>query len=289
MMKTGYFPGCSLHSTAKNYESSTREVLKALDVQLEEIPDWNCCGSTPAHQVDHLLALALPARNLAQAEKAGMKEVMAPCAACFNHLRTAEIECAESQETAQKVQQAIEMNYNNTVHVLNILELLVDRIGLDKVAAMVKKPLKGLKIAPYYGCMLTRPAKITQFDHPTNPVSMDKLLTALGAEVVAWDSKTDCCGAAYVLTRPEVVVELSGKIVYQAKEAGADGIATACPMCMSNLDLRQGAMTKATGRKTQVPVLYITELIGMAFGIPNSALGLRKHIVSTSPVTAKIS
>ncbi|HBW34415.1 MAG TPA: hypothetical protein DEF89_03200 [Desulfosporosinus sp.] len=141
---------------------------------MEEIPDWNCCGSTPAHQVDHLLALALPARNLAQAEKAGLKEVMAPCAACFNHLRTAEIECAESKETSKKVQQAIEMNYKNTVHVLNILELLVDRIGLDKVAAKVKKPLKGLKIAPYYGCMLTRPAKIARFDHPTKFMNASK-------------------------------------------------------------------------------------------------------------------
>lgn len=287
-MKTGYFPGCSLHSTAKNYELSTQAVFRTLNVQLEEIPDWNCCGSTPAHQTDHLLALALPARNLAQAEKAGMKEVMAPCAACFNHLRTAEIECAEDEATSKKVQQAIEMKYNNTVHVMNILELLVDRIGMDKVAAQVKKPLKGLKIAPYYGCMLTRPAKITKFDHPTNPVSMDHLLEAMGAEVVSWDSKTDCCGAAYVLTRPDVVVELSGRIVYQAKEAGADAIATACPMCMSNLDLRQGAMSKATGKEAKVPVMYITELLGMAFGIPKSELGIRKHVVSTDPVVAKI-
>ncbi|MHB1653963.1 MAG: CoB--CoM heterodisulfide reductase iron-sulfur subunit B family protein [Desulfitobacteriaceae bacterium] len=288
-MKTGYFPGCSLHSTAKNYESSTQAVLKTLDVQLEEIPDWNCCGSTPAHQTDHLLALALPARNLALAEQAGMKEVMAPCAACFNHLRTAEIECAESKETTQKVQKAIEMKYNNTVHVLNILELLVDRIGLDKISAKVKKPLKGLRIAPYYGCMLTRPAKITKFDHPTNPVSMDKLLNALGAEVVPWGAKTDCCGAAHVLTRPEVVVELSGRIIYQAKESGADAVATACPMCMSNLDLRQSAMAKATGKEAKVPVMYITELLGMALGIPNSELGMRKHVISTGPVQAKIS
>ncbi len=288
-MKTGYFPGCSLHSTAKNYEASTQAVFNTLDVQLEEIPDWNCCGSTPAHQVDHLLALALPARNLAQAEKAGMKEVLAPCAACFNHLRTAEIECGENKETSQKVQKAIEMKYNNTVHVTNILELLVERIGLKKIASKVKQPLKGLRIAPYYGCMLTRPAKITKFDHPTNPVSMDKLLEALGAEVISWDSKTDCCGAAYVLTRPDIVVELSGKIVYQAKETGADAIATACPMCMSNLDLRQGAMTKSTGKEAKVPVLYITELIGMAFGISGSELGIRKHVVSTARVQAKIS
>lgn len=288
-MKTGYYPGCSLHSTAKNYEASNQAVLKTLDVQLETIPDWNCCGSTPAHQTDHLLSLALPARNLALAEKAGMKDVMAPCAACFNHLRTAEVECAGSPETTRKVEKAIEMKYNNTVHVINILELLVDRVGLDKIAKKVKKPLSGLRIAPYYGCMLTRPGKIAQFDHPTNPVSMDKLLKAMGAEVVEWGAKTDCCGAAHVLTRPEVVVELSGRIIYEAKDNGADAVATACPMCMSNLDLRQSAMTKATGKETKVPVMYITELLGMALGIPNSELGVRKHVISTAPVLEKIS
>lgn len=288
-MKTGYFPGCSLHSTAKNYDASTKAVMNTLGVQLEEVPDWNCCGSTPAHQTDHLLALALPARNLAQAEKAGMKDIMAPCAACFNHLRTAEIECKAQPETKQKVEKVIEMKLNNSVHVLNILELLVDRIGIDAIAKKVKKPLKGLKIAPYYGCMLTRPAKITQFDHPTNPTSMDQLLEALGADVVSWGGKTDCCGAAHVLTRLEVVVDLSGRIVHQAKDAGADTIATACPMCMSNLDLRQGAVAKATGRDTKVPVMYLTEIVGMALGIPSSQLGVGKHVVSTAPVQAEIS
>lgn len=288
-MRIGYFPGCSLHSTAKNYESSTQAVLKALDVQLDEIPDWSCCGSTPAHQTDHLLALALSARNLALAEKAGMKEIMAPCAACFSHLRTAEVECAKDEETHQEVEKAIEMNFNNQVHVLNVLDLLVNRIGIENIAKKVKKPLKGLKIAPYYGCVLTRPAKIAQFDDPINPQSMDRLLEALGAEVVTWGAKTDCCGAAHVLTRQEVVLELTGRIVYQAKEAHADAIATACPMCMSNLDLRQSAIQKATGKESKVPVMYITELLGMALGIPNSVLGTRKHVVSTAAVTAKIS
>lgn len=288
-MKTGYFPGCCLHSTARNYESSNQAVFKTLGVQLEEIPDWNCCGSTPAHQTDHLLALALTARNLAQAEKAGMKEVMAPCAACFNHLRTTEIECAKSEEIHEEVQKAIEMKYKNTVHVLNILELLIDRIGIQEVVSKVKKPLSGLRVAPYYGCMLTRPTKITRFDHPTNPMSMGHLLEALGAEVVTWGAKTDCCGAGYVLNRLEVVVDLSGRIVYQAKEAGADVIATACPMCMSNLDLRQGAMEKATGKVSKVPVMYITELIGMALGFSASELGIKKHVVSTAAVSVKIS
>ncbi|WP_434512778.1 CoB--CoM heterodisulfide reductase iron-sulfur subunit B family protein [Desulfitobacterium sp. AusDCA] len=288
-MRIGYFPGCSLHSTAKNYESSTQAVLKALDVQLDEIPDWSCCGSTPAHQTDHLLALSLSARNLALAEKAGMKEIMAPCAACFSHLRTAEVECAKNKKTHQEVQKAIEMNFNNQVHVLNILDLLVNRIGIENIAKKVKKPLKGLKIAPYYGCVLTRPAKIAQFDDPVNPQSMDRLLEALGAEVVTWGAKTDCCGAAHVLTRQEVVLELTGRIVYQAKEAHADAISTACPMCMSNLDLRQSAIQKATGKESKVPVMYITELLGMALGIPNSVLGTRKHVVSTAAVTAKIS
>lgn len=288
-MRIGYFPGCSLHSTAKNYESSTQAVLKALDVQLDEIPDWNCCGSTPAHQTDHLLALSLSARNLALAEKAGMKDIMAPCAACFSHLRTAEVECAKDDKTHQEVEKAIEMKFNNQVHVLNILDLLVNRIGIENIAKKVKKPLKGLKIAPYYGCVLTRPAKIAQFDDPINPQSMDRLLEALGAEVVSWGAKTDCCGAAHVLTRQEVVLELTGRIVYQAKEAHADVISTACPMCMSNLDLRQSAIQKATGKETKVPVMYITELLGMALGIPNSVLGTRKHVVNTAAVTAKIS
>lgn len=288
-MRIGYFPGCSLHSTAKNYESSTQAVLKTLDVQLDEIPDWSCCGSTPAHQTDHLLALALSARNLALAEKAGMKEIMAPCAACFSHLRTAEVECAKEEKTHQEVEKAIEMKFNNQVHVLNVLDLLVNRIGIENIAKKVKKPLKGLKIAPYYGCVLTRPAKIAQFDDPINPLSMDHLLEALGAEVVTWGAKTDCCGAAHVLTRQEVVLELTGRIVYQAKEAHADAIATACPMCMSNLDLRQSAIQKATGKESKVPVMYITELLGMALGIPNSVLGTRKHVVSTAAVTAKIS
>ena len=286
-MKTGYFPGCSLTSTAKNYDLSTRAVFNALDVQLEEVPDWSCCGSTPAHMTDHLLALALSARNLALAEKAGMTEIMAPCAACFGHMRAAEIEC-RNQETHQKVQQAIEMKYNNSVHVLNVLELL-ERIGSDQVAKKVKKSLKGLKVAPYYGCLLTRPAKYAQFDHPTNPVSMDNLLAALGADVVEWTAKTDCCGSSHVLTRLELVVDLSGKIVFAAKDAGADVIATACPMCMSNLDMRQAAMEKATGRDAKVPVMYITELLGMALGLSNSDLGVRKHVVSTAPVLAKIS
>lgn len=288
-MRIGYFPGCSLHSTAKNYESSTQAVFKTLDVQLDEIPDWNCCGSTPAHQTDHLLALSLSARNLALAEKAGMKEIMAPCAACFSHLRTAEVECAKDKETHQNVQKAIEMKFDNHVHVLNILDLLVNHVGIENITKKVKKPLKGLKIAPYYGCVLTRPAKIAQFDDPINPQSMDRLLEALGAEVVTWGAKTDCCGAAHVLTRQEVVLELTGRIVHQAKEAHADAIATACPMCMSNLDLRQSAIQKATGKETKVPVMYITELLGMALGIPHSELGTRKHVVSTAAVTAKIS
>ncbi|KLU63411.1 succinate dehydrogenase/fumarate reductase iron-sulfur subunit [Peptococcaceae bacterium CEB3] len=288
-MKSGYFPGCSLHSTAKNYESSTQAVCRSLDVQLEEIPDWNCCGSTPAHQTDHLLALALPARNLALAERAGMKEVLAPCAACFNHLRTAEIECAGNRETHRRVEGVLEMTYGNSVHVMNILEFMVDRVGIDTIAAKVKRPLKGLRIAPYYGCMLTRPAKIARFDHPVNPVSMDHLLEALGADVVDWGAKTECCGAAHVLTRPEVVIELSGRIIYEAKDNGADAVATACPMCMSNLDLRQNAMAKATGKEAKVPVLYLTELLGLALGISRAELGMRKHVVSTAPVLEKIS
>ncbi len=287
-MAVGYFPGCSLHSTAQNYDMSTREVCKKLGVDLEEIPDWNCCGSTPAHQTDHLLALALPARNLAIAERAGMKDVLAPCAACFNHLKTAAVECKKDAGLKRKVEQAIEMELQGKVEVRNILDLVMSKVGVDKVKAKVVRSLKGLKVAPYYGCLLTRPHKITEFDHPTNPTSMNILLQAAGAEVVDWGAKTDCCGASYSLTRPEVVVSLSGKIIHQAVDAGADVIATACPMCMSNLDLRQPAIAKQTGRSAHIPVLYITELLGLALGIPEQKLGLGKHIISTAKVQRRV-
>ena len=287
-MKLGYFPGCSLHSTAKPYDMSTQEIFKALGMELNEIPDWNCCGATPAHSEDHLLALALPARNLALAEKAGIKEIIAPCAACYSHLKKSAVE-AQDKKLHQKLQKIIEMEYKNSSNVRNILEVLVTLVGLDKIKARVKKPLKGLKVASYYGCLLTRPHKVTQFDHPTNPQTMDDVMRALGADVVEWGAKADCCGASYAVSKTEVVYNLSGHILESAKEAGADVIATACPMCQSNLDTRQSNIEKIFEREFDLPILYVTELIGLSFGIPALRLGLGKRLVSANKVLANIS
>lgn len=287
-MKIGYFPGCSLHSTAKPYDMSTQEIFKLLGVELNEIPDWNCCGATPAHSEDHMLALALPARNLALAEKAGIKDIVAPCAACYSHMKKSAVE-AQDKKVHEQIKKVIEMEYNNTANVRNILEVLVGVVGIDKIKSMVKKPLNGLKVASYYGCLLTRPHKITQFDHPTNPQTMDDIMRALGAEVVEWGAKADCCGASYAVSKTEVVYHLSGHILESAKEAGADVIATACPMCQSNLDTRQSNIEKLFEREFDIPILYVTELLGISFGIAPSKLGLGKRLVSASKILKNIS
>lgn len=279
-MKIGYYPGCSLHATAQAYDKSTQAVCNNLDVEMVEIPDWSCCGSTPAHQQDHLLALSLSSRNIALAEKAGLNEIAAPCAACFSHLKAASQELKENPETEKKVSEILGMNFTGKSNVRNLIDLMVSTVGLDKIQARVKKPLKGLKVVPYYGCLLTRPHKITEFDHPTNPTSLNKILEVLGADVLEWDAKTDCCGGSYSLTYTDVVVKHSGNIIFNAKNVGADMIVTACPLCWLNLETRQGEAIKAAGEKFKMPVVYFTELMGVAFGLSKKELGLSKHIIN---------
>ncbi|MHB8172194.1 MAG: CoB--CoM heterodisulfide reductase iron-sulfur subunit B family protein [Thermincolia bacterium] len=282
-MKIGYYPGCSLTSTAKAYDSSTRAVCDKMDVELVEVPDWSCCGSTPAHQTDHNLALALSARNLAQAEKACLNKVAAPCAACFSHLKTAAHEYNHDPKTAERINKIMEVEYKGTVDVHNLVDVMANVVGLNEVKNRVVKPLKGIKVACYYGCLLTRPAKVAQFDHPTNPQSLDLLMEALGADPVKWHAKADCCGASYALTRTDIVIKHGGHILVDAKEAGADVVAVACPLCQSNLDLRQEAIEKDLSRKLNLPILYFTELMGIALGVSPGKLGLGKHMVDPKP------
>ncbi|SKA01184.1 CoB--CoM heterodisulfide reductase iron-sulfur subunit B family protein [Selenihalanaerobacter shriftii] len=283
-MKVGYYPGCSLESTAEGYNEATINVLETLGVDLVEIDDWNCCGSTPAHQTDHLLALGLSARNLVQAEEQGLDKMTAPCAACYNHIKQVEVEFEEHPEEINNV---LEKPYKGGVSVYNLIEILVDLVGIDTIESKVKKPLRGLKVAPFYGCLLTRPAKVTNFDHPTDPQSMDRLLEALGAEVVDWGSKTDCCGASYVLTATDIVLKHSGNILKDAKAAGADVISVACPLCQLNLDSRQTEIEKQIGRNLNMPILYITELLALSLGFSKGELDLEKRLVSPKSILKK--
>lgn len=277
-MRLGYYPGCSLHGTAVEYDESIRRVLGDLGVDLVELDDWNCCGASAAHNTDHLLSLALPARNLALAAKAGL-ELAVPCAACYNRMKTANYEVKKDRAIARQVSEAIGTEYRGEGVALNALEVVIDRIGVDKVKSLVQRPLKGLKVASYYGCLLVRPPKVMQFDDPEDPRKMDELMAALGAEPVDWPHKTECCGGSFSLSRTDIVLKLSSDIVNSARENGANCLVTACGLCHANLDMRQPAMLAQRLIGESMPVYYFTELMGIALGYGPAQVGINRHLI----------
>jgi len=282
-MSYAFFPGCSMEGTAHDYQKSSLAVSKALGLGLPEIPGWTCCGSTSAHQTDHLLSIALPAKNLAAAEG---KTVAVGCAACYSRLKIANYEIATNAETRKTVASVLGQDYDGKTEILHLLEIMVRDVGMRKIAQAVKHPLKGLKVVTYYGCLLTRPPEATKFDDVENPTLMDQVMAAAGATVVDWPHKTECCGAGYSITDVAIVKQLTREILAMAKAAGADCIVTACPMCQMNLDLRQQDTEKASGETFNLPVFYFTQLLGLAFGISRKDLGLRSLVVSPKQLLA---
>jgi heterodisulfide reductase subunit B len=282
----GYYPGCSLSGTAKEYDRSLRAVCAALGVELREIEDWSCCGASSAHATNHLLSVALPARNLALAAQQRLGEVMAPCAACYNRLVVAQQAVAADAALRGKVEFAIEQPLGDGVAVLNIVQFL-QRIGAEAIAARTTAPLKGLKAACYYGCLLVRPASVTGFDDAERPTSMEDMVRATGAVAVEWNYKTECCGASHSFAHKDIVVDLSRKIIDDARAHGADVVVVACPMCHSNLDMRQLAMRNRARGVGDIPILYLSELLGLAFGIGREELGLTLHFIDPAPAIDK--
>jgi heterodisulfide reductase subunit B2 len=282
-MKYAYYPGCSAHSTARDLHESVLAVARALDIELNEISGWTCCGATSAHQTDRTLAAALPAANLLRAQKMGM-DVAVSCAACYNRMKTANYEVTTSPEMKRRVGEAAGEDYDGTVAVRHFVEILLGDIGIDKIRRRVKRSLGGLKVAAYYGCYLLRPPEVTGFDDPEDPNSLERLIEAMGGEPLDWPGKTECCGGALALTRTEVPVKLSGDIIEEAKAAGAACLTVACPMCQVSLDLRQSNIEKASGKRYGLPVFYITQLLGLCLGIPESELGLKRLTVSPAAV-----
>lgn len=285
-MKFAYFPGCSLSSTGIEYDMSTKEIAKILGIELWEIPGWNCCGASSGHLTDHRLALALPARNMAIAEEAGL-DVAIPCAACYARSKAVEVAVANSAETRQEVEEIIERKYQGKSKARALVDILANDINAEAIKEKVRKQLKGLKAACYYGCLLVRPTKMG-FDDPEDPQTMDRLVKDLGAETVDWAFKTECCGASHPTTRSDVGLPMLEKIFTAAKEAGANCIVTACPMCMNNLDMRQDQTAKAFSKQYGMPVFYFTELMGLAMGIEPQKLGLDKHFVDAMPLVKQI-
>jgi heterodisulfide reductase subunit B len=282
-MRYAFFPGCSMESTAEDFKMSTLAVAKALGIQLEEIPDWTCCGSTPAHATDALLAASLPARNLAIAESMGL-EVVTCCAACYSRLAAANLAISSDPKLRAEVADAIGTDYSGGVRVRHFLQVLSDDVGISEIRESVVKGLGGIKVACYYGCLLTRPKELSILSDPEDPQLMEKMLAAVGAEPIEWPFKTECCGASFSITRTDTVKRLSGEILRMAKQSGAECIAVACPLCQTNLDLRQSDIEAASGEKIGLPVFYFTQLIGLALGIPDRELGIGKLVTDPSGV-----
>ncbi len=278
-MKYAFFPGCSLQSSAWDFAHSTRAVCAALGIELEDIPDWSCCGSTPGHASSDSLAVALPILNLQKAQ-AMERPVLTACASCYARLRTANHKVRTDDAERQRAERITGKPYDGGVEVHHVLDVLVNHLGLEAVRQAVQRPLDGLRVACYYGCLLTRPPEIVAFDDPEHPHAMDDLVSALGGQPVEWPFKTECCGASLSLTNAEVVGRLSHKLISMARQAGAQCVAVACPLCQVNLDLRQADARKAHGALPETPVLYITQLLGLALGMGTKEVGLQALSVS---------
>ena len=283
-MKYAYYPGCSLHSTAKEYDQSLRAVCEKAGIELKEAKGWICCGSTPAHTTSRLLSLALPLRNLAQIEGDGFNEVIVPCAACFSRFKTAQHEIENQPQLRAELEDIIERKLGDGVRVSHPLEILADDTGLDTLSGLTNKDLSGLKVVCYYGCLLTRPPKVMHFDDDEYPQSMDRVLQAVGICTLDWSYKTDCCGGNLILTRPDISRKLIQRLLDMAEEAGADCIVTGCPMCFSNLDSWQKSVSQESGKEYRLPVFYFSELMGVAYTAPATQKWLGRHIVDTRPL-----
>lgn len=276
-MVLGFYPGCSLKGSSREYTESVFAVAKAFDIEIREISDWNCCGATAAHNVSKELSLALPTRILALAEAQGMHEVLVPCAACYSRLSTTQHELKNNPELKSKVVEAIGMEYKGTVEILNIIQML-DKYITPHLEERVVKPFDH-KLACYYGCLLVRPHGVLQFDRQEDPQTMDTLMSKIGATPIDWAFKTECCGAGLTMSRTSTVARLSGEIVRDAADRGAEAIIVACPMCHSNLDMRRKEINSYLSANVGIPVLYTTQAIGLAIGLDRESLGLQRHFV----------
>jgi len=282
-----YYPGCSLKSTGRPYEESMLSVFRALNLNIIELDDWNCCGATAYMSVSELKAFALCARNFAlaesQSDKLGNADLVVPCAACYLGLNKAKRYLDEYPDIREKIDTALaaaNLSYNNHVRIRHPLDVLCNDLKEEVLTDKVIRPLEGLKVACYYGCQIVRP--YADFDDQHNPVVMDKIMHLLGAEVVDWAMKTRCCGGSLTGTVQEVGQRLSYAILKDAVRRGCDVIATACPLCQFNLECYQKQMQRRYGDGPNIPVAYFTQLMGVAFGIPNQQLGLHRSFVPFS-------
>ena len=276
-MKVTYYPGCSLEGTAKDYADSILEICATLDIQLEEVPDWNCCGATAAHSIDHRAGIELAGRTMNLAARLPHADMLVPCPMCFNRLKTAA--WTLNQESGNRYGMHLEASLPK---VWDLANFLASDAMLEIMARNICKPLEGLKVVSYYGCMANRPPEITETADYENPQALDRIIQTLGAKAIPWAYKTDCCGASQVLSRPDIVSRLVGKLYDMAQRVGAQAIVVSCQMCQANLDMHQEKIGADWGKRFAFPIYYFTELMGLAQDIAGVEKWLRRHI--TDPI-----
>jgi heterodisulfide reductase subunit B len=287
MTDYAYYPGCSLETASSPYDKSVREVFKVLGINLHEIEDWNCCGATMYMSVNNTVAYSISARNLAIAQKMGM-DVCAPCSSCYTILRKTNRQLCWDPKERDKINQALaaaNLIYDNPVEVRHPLDILVNETGLDAITAKVVNSLAGIKVAPYYGCQIVRPKY--HFDDVDDPIAMDKLLQALGADVVYFPGKVRCCGGMLMTTQEDIALKLNMNLLQAAIDNGAEIIATACPLCQMNLEAYQNKINQAFNTKFDLPIVYFSHLVGVALGIAPAKMGLDKLLVSPDKLIAR--
>jgi heterodisulfide reductase subunit B len=283
-----YFPGCSLHGTSKEYDLSTKAVFDKLGVSLHEPKGWGCCGTTPTHSTDHFLSTLLPMKNIALIKEEGWGDITTPCPSCFLRMRVALKETEEDQNLRERVSREIPNLSSNAMKVEHLLNTVTERIGYQQVGSKVVRPLKGIKVVCYYGCIITRPPKITQAKDYEYPTQMDRLMKAIGVTPLDWSYKTRCCGVSLGISQLPIALELSRKILKNAKSVGADAVVVACPLCHVNLDARQKQIEEEFKETFHLPIVYFTQLMGLSFGSKPGELGLGKHFVDPLPLLNKM-
>ena len=282
-MEIPYYPGCSLNTKAKGFDNSARASARALDLELVELEEWNCCGATFPLLVDNMLDLAGPAQVLISARQAGQRLAVA-CSTCYNVLKRTNRVIREDEDSREKLNFFLEADYSGDLEVLDLLQIVRDEIGFDKVKEAVKKPLSGLKVAAYYGCMVLRPPAEVAYDDPEHPRALDDLMTALGAEAVDYSHRGECCGAYLAVKSVEVTSEMSFTILASAQRSGAELVVTNCPLCQFNLDRMQKAMGSRHAGFQAIPVLYFTQLLGLALDLDSEGFELDRHYVDPRPL-----
>jgi heterodisulfide reductase subunit B len=287
-MKYLYYPGCSLEGTAAEYNHATRALMEALGDQLQELDDWTCCGATAADAASELLALVLPARNLALAEKAAPgRDVLVPCSACYLNLKKVEHDACNQPVLLARINSVLaeeQLAVSGRVAVRHLLDVLAREVGPQRLARQVTRPLTGLRVAAYYGCQCLRPYRV--FDDPEEPTSMSALIAAAGAQVLPWRMGSKCCGASHMNTKPEVGLELTGAILQAAR--GADAIVTVCPMCQMNLEGYQKKISRSKAADLAVSILYLPQLLGLALGLSEQQVGLHLNLAVTEAFRTKL-